>query len=335
MLRTAAQTQLHRPRRNRKTSAVRAMVQETRLHPSDLIYPLFVREGSMVKDPIVTMPGIYRLSIDLLLKETQRALELGIPAIALFPVIPKELKDKEGSESLNPEGILQKAIRAIKAEFPEICLLADVALDPYTSHGHDGLVSDEGEILNDETVDVLVKMALLQAQSGIDMIAPSDMMDGRVRSMREALDTENFTNVSIHVYTAKYASAFYGPFRDALSSRLQFGDKKTYQMNPANRREALIEAALDEREGADILMVKPALMYLDVIARLREVTSLPISAYQVSGEYSMIMAAAQNGWLDGEKALWETLLSIKRAGADMIFTYAATKVAEMLNRQYC
>jgi porphobilinogen synthase len=306
------------------------MVQETRLHPSNLIYPLFVLEGNHVKEPIASMPGVFRLSIDLLLKEVERALELGIPAIDLFPVIPRELKNSEGSESVNPDGILLKAIKTIKREFPEICVIADIALDPYTSHGHDGLINQAGEILNDETVDVLVKMALLQAEVGIDMVAPSDMMDGRIRAIREALDAEGFENVSIHAYTAKYASAFYGPFRDALSSRLQFGDKKSYQMNPANCREALIEAALDEEEGADILMVKPALIYLDVITKLREITPLPISAYQVSGEYAMIMAAAANGWLDGEKALLESVLSIKRAGADMIFSYAAPKIAELI-----
>ena len=330
MLLSTAQTMLCRPRRNRKTVAVRAMVQETHLHPSNLIYPLFVMDGSGIKDPISSMPGIYRLSLDLLLKEVESAVELGILAIALFPIIPMELKDKDGSESLNNEGLLQRAIKAIKEEVPEICVIADVALDPYTSHGHDGLVNSDGEILNDESVHVLVKMAILQAQAGVDMVAPSDMMDGRVKNIREGLDTEGFTNVSIHAYTAKYASAFYGPFREALSSNLRFGDKKTYQMNPANRREALIEAALDEQEGADILMVKPALAYLDVISELRRVTALPISAYQVSGEYSMIMAAAQNGWIDGEKVLWETLLSIKRAGADMIFTYAAPKIAALI-----
>jgi porphobilinogen synthase len=330
MWNTASAPALRRPRRNRRTSAIRALVQETHLHPSNLIYPLFVREGYLVKEPITSMPGVFRFSMDHLLKEVERALELGIPAVALFPVLPKDQKDAQGSESLNPDGILQKAIRSLKKEFPEICLIADVALDPYTSHGHDGLINSEGDILNDETVDVLVKMALLQASCGIDMVAPSDMMDGRVKAIREALDAEGFTHVSIHAYSAKYASAFYGPFRDALSSRVQFGNKKTYQMDPANRREALVEAALDEMEGADILMVKPALCYLDVIVKLREATFLPISAYQVSGEYAMIQAAAQNGWLNGEKVLWESVLSIKRAGADMIFTYAAPKIAQMI-----
>ena len=330
MLNTTTQKLLRRPRRNRRTSAIRSMVQETHLHTSNLIYPLFVREGERIREPIVSMPGIFRLSLDLILNEVEHAAELGIPAIALFPVLSKEEKDAEGSQSLNEDGILQRTILALKKEFPEVCLIADVALDPYTSHGHDGLVNSEGEILNDETVDMLVKMALLQARCGIDMVAPSDMMDGRVGAIREALDAGGFLNVSVHAYTAKYASAFYGPFRDALSSRLQFGNKKSYQMDPANWREALVEAALDEMEGADILMVKPALIYLDVIAKLREATMLPISAYQVSGEYAMIMAAAQNGWLNGEKALWESVMSIKRAGADMIFTYAAPKIAQLI-----
>ncbi len=321
---------LQRPRRNRKTAAVRAMVQETRLHPSDLIYPLFLLEGERIQDPIKSLPGIFRLSLDGILKEVERAAELGVPAIALFPVIPREMKDVRGTESVNPEAILQKAIRRIKEEFPEICLIADVALDPYTSHGHDGIADASGNILNDETVESLVQMSLIQAAAGIDMVAPSDMMDGRVGAIRQALDQAGYSQVSIHAYTAKYASAFYGPFRDALGSKLQFGDKKTYQMNPANWREALREGALDAEEGADILMVKPALPYLDIIAKLKESTHLPISAYQVSGEYAMILAAAANGWIDGDKVLLESLMSIKRAGADMIFSYAAPKAAELI-----
>ncbi len=321
-----------RPRRNRKSSAIRALVQETRLHPSDLIYPLFVIDGAGQREPIASMPGIYRLSLDLLLKEIGKAALLSIPAVALFPVIPKEKKDEEGSEAWNPKGILQQTIRAIKREFPEICVIADVALDPYTSHGHDGVVDERGEVMNDETIETLVRMALVQAEAGVDMVAPSDMMDGRVRAIRESLDDEGFHHVNIHAYTAKYASAFYGPFRDALSSKLKFGDKKTYQMNPANQREALLEAALDIEEGADIIMVKPALPYLDVIAKLREATPLPISAYQVSGEYAMLKAAEQNGWIDGPMALLESVMSIKRAGADMIFTYAAPQIAEWLQR---
>jgi len=320
----------YRPRRNRKNAAIRALVEETKLTTSDLIYPQFVVEGSGIRDPIVSMPGIYRLSLDLLLKEAERLVEFGIPAIALFPVISKERKDPIGSESVNPEGILQQAVRVLKETFPQLCVITDIALDPYTSHGHDGLVDEEGEVLNDATLRILVQMALVQAEAGVDMVAPSDMMDGRVGAIRTALDENGYDQVSIHAYTAKYASAFYGPFRDALCSKLSFGDKKTYQMNPANSREALIEAHLDEMEGADIMMIKPALPYLDVIAKLRAATSLPISAYHVSGEYAMVMAAAQNGWLDGDRALFESVLSIKRAGADMIFTYAAPKIAELL-----
>lgn len=320
----------YRPRRNRKSSSIRALVEETRLSVTDLIYPQFVLEGNGICEPINSMPGIHRFSIDTLLKEAERLVEFGILALALFPVIPKELKDPKGLESLNPNGVLQRAVREVKHHFPELCVMTDVALDPYTSHGHDGLVNETGEIINDETVKQLIQMALIQAESGTDMVAPSDMMDGRVGSIRLALDAAGYEEVSIHAYSAKYASAFYGPFRDALSSKLSFGDKKTYQMNPANWREALREAYLDEMEGADILMVKPALPYLDIITKLREKTSLPISAYQVSGEYAMIMAAAQNGWIDGDKILLESLLAIKRAGADMIFTYGALRAAELL-----
>lgn len=325
---------IFRPRRNRKSAAIRSLVEETKLTPSDLIYPQFVVEGKGIKDPIASMPGVFRMSLDYLLKEAERLLEFGIPAIALFPVIPKELKDPQGSESINPDGILQKSIRSLKEVFPELCVITDVALDPYTSHGHDGLVNEKGEILNDVTVEKLVHSALIQAEAGVDMVAPSDMMDGRIGAIRNEFDANGFENVSIHAYTAKYASAFYGPFRDALSSQLQFGNKKTYQMNPANSREALIEARLDEAEGADIIMVKPALLYLDVIAKIRAATPLPISAYQVSGEYSMIIAAAQNGWIEKDKALFESVLCIKRAGADMIFSYAALKIAELLHSNY-
>ncbi len=319
-----------RPRRNRKNAAVRALVQETRLHASDFIYPLFVIGGSSQRIPIASMPGIARLSINEILKEIEQCWRLGIRAIALFPVIESDKKDERGSEALNPDGILQEAIRTIKKIFPQLCVISDVALDPYTIHGHDGLMGADGDVLNDETVDLLTKMALLQAEAGVDMVAPSDMMDGRIGAIRRALDLAGHSHVNIHAYSAKYASAYYGPFRDALSSRLRFGNKKTYQLNPANAREALWEAYLDEKEGADILMVKPALPYLDVISRLRETTSLPISAFQVSGEYSVIMAAAANGWIDGTQALIESLISIKRAGADMIFTYGAPLIAEAL-----
>ncbi len=321
---------LHRPRRNRKSGAIRDLLQEVRLNVGDLIYPLFVIEGDGVKDPIISMPQIYRYSLDRVLNEIERAVRFKIPAIALFPVINSEQKDAHGSEAVNPQGLMQRAIQRIKKEFPHLCIIADVALDPYTTHGHDGLINAEGDVENDPTIEALVKMALVQAEAGVDMVAPSDMMDGRVRAIRLALDANGFSQISIHAYSAKYASSFYGPFRDALSSHVKIGNKKTYQLNPANWREALREGMLDEEEGADILMVKPALPYLDIITRLKEQTYLPISAYQVSGEYAMIMAAAQKGWLDGEKTLLESLLSIKRAGADMIFTYAAPQIAQWI-----
>lgn len=320
---------LHRPRRNRKSPAIRALVQETRLHPADLIYPLFLREGDNIEEPIPSMPGIYRYSLDKILKQVEKCLDSGIQAIALFPVIEKGKKDVQGSEALNPKSVLIKAISTIKTKFPEMCVIADVALDPFTSHGHDGIIDEVGNILNDETVEILAKMALVQAEAGVDMVAPSDMMDGRVKALREALDKANFSQVSIHAYTAKYASCLYAPFRDALQST-PIGNKKTYQMNPANSREAELEAILDEKEGADILMIKPASFYLDVIAKLRALTPLPISAFQVSGEYSMIIAAHKQGWLDAEAAFHESLLAIKRAGADMIFTYAALTIAPLL-----
>jgi porphobilinogen synthase len=321
---------MHRPRRNRKSNAVRAMMEETHLHSSDLIYPLFIVEGEKLRIPVVSMPQTNRYSLDQAIKEIEVAVKLGIPAFALFPVIHESLKCPNGSEAINPQGLLARAISAIKREFPDICLIADVALDPYTTHGHDGLINAEGIVQNDATVEVLVKMALTQAEAGIDMVAPSDMMDGRVKAIRIALDAGGFSDISIHAYSAKYASAFYGPFRDALSSHTKIGNKKHYQLNPANCREALREGALDEAEGADILMVKPALPYLDIIAKIKEMTHLPVSAYQVSGEYAMIMAASQKGWIDGDNVLWESLISIKRAGADMIFTYAATQVASWI-----
>ena len=319
---------MHRPRRNRRSPAIRALVQETRLHPSDLIYPMFLLEGENRREPIKSMPGIERLSLNYLLKECERVQKLGIPAVAIFPFVPEEKKDKEGSEALNRQSALQVALRKVKQEFPELCLISDVALDPFTSHGHDGLIDESGRVANDTTVERLVEVALIQAEAGVDMVAPSDMMDGRVGAIREGLDRAGYSHVLIHAYTAKYTSAFYGPFREALASAPKFGDKKGYQMNPANSREALIEAALDELEGADAIMVKPALAYLDVIAKVREATPLPVSAYHVGGEYAMVMAAAQNGWLDGERAMWESVMGIKRAGADMIFTYAAPMIAE-------
>ena len=316
---------LNRPRRNRKSQAIREMVQENHLHASDFIFPLFIIEGKNQQTEISSMPGIFRYSIDNLLKEVESCLKLGIKSFDLFPNLEESLKDKTASESLNESGLYLKAIREVKSNFPEACVITDVAMDPYSCDGHDGFV-ENGEILNDITLEILAKMAVAQAKAGADIIAPSEMMDGRVQYIREALDDEGFTNVSIMSYTAKYASAFYGPFRDALNSAPKFGDKKTYQMNPANQREALIEGALDMHEGADFLMVKPALAYLDVIKLMKDNFDLPIAAYNVSGEYAMIKAAAQRGWLNQEKAIVEILMGIKRAGADVILTYHAKEV---------
>lgn len=321
-----------RMRRNRKSKAIRQMVQETKLSPSNLILPFFIIEGVNQRISIMSMPGIFRFSIDLIVREVVRAYEQGILAVALFPSIEPSLRSHCAEEAWNEKGLLARTIQAIKQEVPELCIIADVALDPFTSHGHDGLATETGTILNDETIECLIRMSLMQAEAGVDFVAPSDMMDGRVGAIRTALDDAGYENVGIISYSAKYASALYGPFRDALRTSLAFGDKRTYQMDPANVREALIEASLDEEEGADILMVKPAGFYLDVIAKLRAVTNRPIAAYQVSGEYAMIMAAHQNGWIDGNKVLYESLLSIKRAGADLIFTYGAMQVLEFLDR---
>jgi porphobilinogen synthase len=317
----------HRPRRNRKSAAIRAMVQETQVLNSDLIFPLFLIEGKNISSEVKSMPGIHRFSSDLLLKEIEACMNLGINSFALFPNISESLKDKYAKESYNHEGLYLKALREIKKYFPESCIMTDVAMDPYSSDGHDGIV-ENGEILNDETLEILGRMAVAQAQAGADIVGPSDMMDGRVGYIRQELDKEGFTKVSIMAYSAKYASAFYGPFRDALDSAPKFGDKKTYQMNPANQREALIEAQLDFEEGADFLMVKPALPYLDVIKTLSDNFDLPIAAYNVSGEYAMIKAAAQNGWLDGDKSMFESLTAIKRAGAKIILTYFAKEFAQ-------
>jgi len=306
------------------------MVRETHLTVNDLIYPLIVMEGEGQKVEIASMPGCYRYALDLLVKEVLECWELGINAIALFPVIPESKKDDTGSESYNPEGLVQQTVRSIKQAVPDIVVITDVALDPFTTHGHDGLIDENGTILNDSSVEVLVKMALSQAASGTDMVAPSDMMDGRVGAIRKALDAEGYINVGILAYSAKYASAYYGPFRDALDSAPKFGDKKTYQMDAANAREALKEVALDIAEGADIVMVKPALAYLDIIHQIRLETNLPIAAYNVSGEYAMIKAAGNVGWIDEKKVILETLNSIKRAGADLILTYFAKEVALML-----
>lgn len=319
---------LNRPRRNRSSAAIRTMVEENRLSVKDLLFPLFVMDGFATKTEIKSMPGIYRYTTDLLLKEIEECLNLGITSYALFPQVAEDRKDSLATESHRQGSLYLEAIHAVTSRFPEISMLTDVAMDPYSSDGHDGIVRG-GEILNDETLEVLAKMAVAQAQAGSKLIGPSDMMDGRVGYLRESLDDAGFTNVGIMAYSAKYASAFYGPFRDALESAPKFGDKKTYQMNPANSREALREAELDELEGADFLMVKPALAYLDIISLLRNNTNLPIAAYNVSGEYAMVKAAAANGWIDGEKAMLESLLSMKRAGAQVILTYFAKEFAQL------
>lgn len=319
-----------RMRRNRKAEWARRLVRENSLSTADLIWPIFICEGVGHSEPIPTMPGVMRHSIDHAVNEAREAAALGIPALALFPNTPTSLRDETGSEALNPENLVCRAIRAIKAAVPDIGIITDVALDPYTSHGHDGLVA-QGQVLNDESVAVLVKQALVQAQAGADVIAPSDMMDGRVGAIREALDAAGFHDVSIMAYAAKYASAFYGPFRDAVgaSSTLK-GDKKTYQMDPANAAEALREVELDLAEGADYVMVKPGLPYLDIVTRVKDQFGVPTFAYQVSGEYAMIMAAAERGMLDADKAMLETLLAFKRAGCDGILTYFAPRAARLL-----
>ncbi|MBT1703003.1 porphobilinogen synthase [Chryseosolibacter indicus] len=318
-----------RPRRNRKSEAIRAMVEETRVTTDDLIFPLFLVDGTNKKIEVASMPGIYRLSTDLMLKEIEECLKLGIRSFDVFPAVEDQYKDKVASKSYDSNFFYLKALREIKKQFPEACIMTDVAMDPYSSDGHDGYVKD-GKILNDETLEILGKMALAQAETGIDILGPSDMMDGRVGYLRNLLDKNGFAEVSIMSYTAKYASGFYNPFRDALDSAPKFGDKKTYQMNPANRTEALIEAELDTEEGADFLMVKPALAYLDIIRLLKDNSALPVTAYNVSGEYSMVKAAALKGWLDGDRVMKETLLSIKRAGADIILTYFAKEFAQTL-----
>ncbi len=319
-----------RMRRNRRAEWARRMVREATLTTDDLIWPLFVMDGQNARTPVPSMPGVERLSVDQTVREAVRAAKLTIPCIALFPYTDPSLRDESGNEALNPDNLVCRAIRAIKKEVPEVGILCDVALDPFTSHGHDGLLHD-GVILNDETVAVLVKQALVQAQAGCDIIAPSDMMDGRVGAIRKALDRDNFTDVSIMSYAAKYASAFYGPFRDAVgSAKTLTGDKRTYQMDPGNTDEALREVALDIEEGADMIMVKPGLPYLDIVQRVKETFGMPTFAYQVSGEYAMLMAAAGNGWLDGGRAIMESLIAFKRAGADGVLTYFAPRVAEKL-----
>ena len=319
---------LIRPRRNRTSAVVRDLVAETTLSAKDFIYPVFLKEVSG-KEVISTMPGIYRHSLESALQEVDRAVALGIMAFDFFPALPDSVKDATGTEALRRENFYLQCLAAIRRRFPEVYIMTDVALDPYSSDGHDGVVR-HGKIVNDETVEILAQMAVLQAEAGASAVGPSDMMDGRVEAIRKALDKAGYADTGIVSYTAKYASAFYGPFRDALDSAPKFGDKKTYQMNPANSREALREAALDEAEGADMLMVKPALSYLDIITKVRAHTTLPIAAYNVSGEYSMIKAAAAAGICDHDRTMLEVLLSIKRAGADVILTYFALEAAQAL-----
>jgi len=323
---------LSRPRRNRRTPSIRSLLRETRLGLDNLVMPLFVKEGLSSPEPIDSLPGIQRLSPDDLIQETVTLWELGIKAVALFPCQPPGSKNPEGTEALNPDNLINRSIRAIKAAVPGMTLITDVALDPYTSHGHDGVLDPEGDVANDPTVQILARMALLQARSGVDYVAPSDMMDGRVRAIRTTLDGAGFYNTGILAYSSKFASAYYGPFRDAVGSRSSGGksclDKRSYQLDPANSREALLEALLDEEEGADILMVKPAGLYLDILYALRTKTHLPLAAYQVSGEYAQIHAAADKGWLDLRAARDESLLAIRRAGADIILTYFAKAIAE-------
>jgi porphobilinogen synthase len=319
-----------RPRRNRRSEWVRRMVRENVVTTDDLIWPLFIIDGEGKRMAVPSMPGVERLTVDEAVREAERAASLGIPCIALFPYTDAKLRDENGSEALNPDNLVCRATRAIKKHVPDVGILCDVALDPYTSHGHDGLLRD-GEILNDETVEVLVKQALVEAEAGCDIIAPSDMMDGRIGAIRRALDAAGRTDVSIMAYAAKYASAFYGPFRDAVgSSAALVGDKRTYQMDPANAEEALREVEMDIAEGADLVMVKPGMPYLDVLRLVKDAFAVPTFAYQVSGEYAMIMAAAGNGWLDGDKAMMESLTAFKRAGADGILTYFAPRAAEKL-----
>ncbi|MDB2675046.1 porphobilinogen synthase [Flavobacteriales bacterium] len=321
-----------RNRRLRKNQSIRDMVQENRLHPSDFIVPLFFMEGQNTKEEIASMPGYYRYTLDLLVDEVKSCYDLGIRSALLFAKVEDSLKDNEGKEAVNPKGLMQKAIRLLKKEIPEMYLMSDVALDPYSIHGHDGIVDGE-EILNDETLDVLAEMAVSHAEAGVDMVAPSDMMDGRIGIIRESLENEGFPNVGIMSYSVKYASNYYGPFRDALESTPGFGDKKTYQMNPANALEGLSEVERDIEEGADILMIKPGQPYLDMVRLIRDSYDLTISAYQVSGEYAMIKAASEKGWLNHDKVMMESLIGFKRAGANLIATYFAKEAAKLLKNE--
>ncbi len=321
---------LERPRRNRKSATVRNLVRETELSSKDLVYPVFVMEGTGKEEPIRSMPGMTRKTVDVLLEEVEECVSLGISAIAPFPSIEESKKDHRGSESYNPDGLVPTCVRAVKERFPDVVVMTDVALDPFNIDGHDGIVAESGKILNDETVEVLCKMAVCHAKAGADFVCPSDMMDGRIGAIRKALDAERLFDTSILAYSAKYASAFYGPFRDALDSAPKAGDKKTYQMDPGNRLEALREVALDIAEGADVVMVKPACYYLDVLREVANFSKVPVAAYQVSGEYAMLCAAAENGWLDRNRVILESLTGIKRAGAKIIWTYFAKEAARLL-----
>lgn len=324
---------LNRPRRNRLNEVIRGMVRENSLSPDNFIAPLFVIEGNGQRVPIKSMPGHFRFSVDELVKEAKELYSLGVKCVALFPAIADDLKTPDAREAFNKNGLNARAIKAVKDSVPGMLVMGDIALDPYSSDGHDGIVDPKtGEILNDPTLEVLARQALCEAEAGVDIIGPSDMMDGRVGFIRKALDASKFHNTLIMSYTAKYASAYYGPFREALDSAPKKGDKKTYQMDPANSTEALREAELDTEEGADILMVKPGLPYLDIIYRLKERSNLPIAAYNVSGEYAMVKAAAQNGWIDNDKVILETLMCFRRAGADIILTYFAKEAAKLLQK---
>ncbi len=324
-----------RPRRMRRDNFSRRLMRETRLSVDNLIYPVFVLEGQMLREPVSSMPGVERLSLDELLKDAEEWVELGIPALALFPVIPAEKKCLEAKEAWNPDGLVPRAIRALKSHFPELGIITDVALDPYTIHGQDGLIDDTGYVINDETVTALMKQALCHAEAGADIVAPSDMMDGRIGAIRSALEEGGHIHTRILAYSAKYASSYYGPFRDAVGSatNLGKGNKYSYQMDPANRQEALHEVAMDLEEGADMVMVKPGMPYLDVVRDVKESFGVPTFVYQVSGEYAMHMAAADNGWLDGDAVMIESLLACRRAGADAILTYFAPRAAKVIREQ--
>ncbi|MBU3599952.1 porphobilinogen synthase [Polynucleobacter sp. 30F-ANTBAC] len=324
----------HRPRRLRKTDWSRRLVQENNLSSNDFIYPVFLLEGKGRKEEVASMPGVSRVSLDLLLPIAEECVQLGIPVMALFPVISGDLKTADGKEAFNANGLIPNAVKELKKRFPNLGIMTDIALDPYTSHGQDGIIDNDGYVINDVTVDALVKQALTHAQAGVDMVAPSDMMDGRIAAIRDALEAHGFIHTQIMAYSAKYASAFYGPFRDAVGSagNLGKGNKKTYQMDPANSNEAIREVALDIEEGADMVMVKPGMPYLDIVKRVKDELGHPTFAYQVSGEYAMIKAAAINGWIDGDAVMMESLLAFKRAGADGILTYFARDAARILNQ---